>query len=101
VGYTIWYEGTSETPITPEQLAQAQEHAARWTTKLSESAEDYRWDIDDEDDCKISGWTKPGLDELEMEEDVDTLIDAVRTLDGEMDGLEFTVTDDYETEHYP
>lgn len=101
MGYTIWYEGTSETPITPEQLAQANAHAAEWTTKLSKTAERYAWEIDGEDDCKISGWTKPGLDEDDMEEDVETLIAAVRTLDSEMEGVTFTVTDDYETEHYP
>lgn len=101
MGYTIWYEGRSEAPITEAQLAQANASAAAWTKKLSDSAEDYAWEIDGDDECVMSGWTKPSMDDDEMEDDVDTLIEAVRALDEQMEGIAFTVTDDYDTEHYP
>lgn len=101
MGYTVWYEGLSETPITPEQLAIARQNAAKWTTKLSDTAESYAWDIDDDDDCKLSGSTKPSLDMDELDDDVDTIVAAVAELDQALDGVELTVTDDHETDLYP
>ena len=100
MGYTVWYKGVSEHPITGAQLDAARANAAEWTDRLSDTAEGYEWSIDDDDDCAISGYTKPGLDD-DMDEDVELLVQAVSALAAKLPALSFTVSDDYDSELYP
>jgi len=98
MGYTLYYEGTSEIPLTPEEREALKEHEARWNRRLSSTSEDYSYSVTDRG-RDLRGCTKPGRDDA-MDEDVETITDAVEELDRRLPNFQFTVTDDYETVHY-
>lgn len=100
MGYSIYYQGTSQKSITAEERSIISKNVAKWNDKLSESSEDYAWTYSD-DGCQITGFTKPGMDDEDMDEDLEVLVSAVRELQQSLPSIEFTVTDDFDFEHFP
>ena len=100
MGYTVYYQGCSDTPLTPEQRKIVTANVAKWSVRLSESAEDYSWEYED-DGCQLSGFTKPGMDADDMDADINVLIAAVRELQAALQNVKFTVSDDYDLELFP
>ncbi|MEC7987048.1 MAG: hypothetical protein VX278_17900 [Myxococcota bacterium] len=100
MGYTLYYNGSSETPITDAQRAVIAANVETWSAKLSEESEAYMWEVS-EDGLELSGWTKPSSDDDEMEEDMEVIVSAVRDLQKALPDVRFTVTDDFEMEHFP
>ncbi len=100
MGYTICYEGASETPLTAAQRAIVQANVEEWQPKLSDDAEGYAWSFS-EDGCMLSGLTKPGMDEDDMDQDIEVLVSAVRALQAALPSVQFTVSDDFDMPLFP
>ena len=100
MGYSIYYQGISPQKITDEERHIVTKNVEKWNEKLSESSEDYAWSYSD-DGCQMNGFTKPGNDDEDMDEDLEVLVSAVRELQQLLPSIEFTVTDDFDFEHFP
>ncbi len=93
MGYTIFYEGRSEYPLTDDEHAKLHENVLVWDTRLSEVSEDYGFTYSD-GTRRLSGSTKIGYSETEESHDLDMLLYAIEELDQILPGYHFTVHDD-------
>ena len=100
MGYSIYYQGTSPQKITDEERSIISKNVLKWNEKLSESSEAYAWVFSD-DGCQMTGFTKPGLNDDDMDEDLEVLVSAVGALQKALPSIRFTVTDDFDFEHFP
>jgi len=100
MGYTLHYQATGPHPLDDDVLERLNAHASEVTDGLSETAEDFSWRVDD-GGTKVWGWTKPGLDMMDMEMDVDTITAAMSTVAELLPGWKVTLTDDFDSELYP
>ena len=100
MGYTLYYNGSSETPLSDAQRAMVAANVEKWNVKLSDNAEGYVWEYS-EDGLELSGWSKPSFDDDEMDSDMNVIVSAVRALQKALPGVRFTVTDDFDMEHFP
>jgi len=100
MGYTLAYNGSSDTPLTQEQRAIVAANVEEWSVQLSENCEAYEWEYAEEG-CELSGLTKPSYDDDEMDSDMDVILSAVRALQKSLPNIRFTVTDDFDMELFP
>ena len=67
---------------------------------LSELTEAYAWFFFD-DGSQMTGFTNPGLNDDDMDEDLEVLVSAVDALQKALPSIRFTATDDFDFEHFP
>ena len=49
----------------------------------------------------MTGFTNPGLNDDDMDEDLEVLVSAVDALQKALPSIRFTATDDFDFEHFP
>ncbi|MFO0548407.1 MAG: hypothetical protein U0271_08480 [Polyangiaceae bacterium] len=96
MGYTVYYEGRSKSPLTQADQALITRNTEQFAANMSDESEGYGWDIG-KDGLSMSGATKPALDDPEMETDIQVLVDAVTALSRALPHVTFRVTDDFES----
>lgn len=93
MGWTVYYQGSSETPITDEERNILEGHVGVWTKKLEKGSEPYAWKIGD-DGKALSGSTKIHFSEDDRGDFV-TVIRATQELERLLPRFRFLVSDDY------
>jgi hypothetical protein len=93
MGWTVYYEGKADGPITDEERTILDQHVATWSPQLNEGSEAYDWKLEDEGRA-LSGFTKIHYSSDDQADFV-TLIRAAQELEGLLPRFRFLVSDDY------
>jgi hypothetical protein len=93
MGWTVYYRGEADAPITDNERQVLARHVETWTAKLHEGSEAYGWKVED-GGTKLSGYTKIQYSEDDQGDYV-TLIRAAQELEGLLPRFRFLVSDDY------
>lgn len=93
MGWTVYYRGQADSPITDAERALLDRHVAAWSPKLHDGSEDYAWEVRD-DGATLSGFTKIQSSDDDQADFV-TLIRAAQELETLLPRFRFLVSDDY------
>ncbi len=93
MGWTVYYRGQADSPITDAEKQILAGHVAEWTAKLHEGSEGYGWR--EEDDGKLlTGFTKVQSSEDDQADYV-TVVRATQEIEELLPRFAFLVSDDF------
>lgn len=93
MGWTVYYEGHTDDPISDGERATLAAHTAEWTARLHDGCESYAW-REEQSGRVIRGMTKV-QGSSDDQADFATIVRATQELETLLDRFEFTISDDY------
>ena len=93
MGWTVYYQGEADSPITDDERELLAGHVAEWSPQLDEGSEPYAW-REEADGRRLVGFTKI-QSSADDQGDFVTLIRATQDLEQRLPRFKFLVSDDY------
>jgi hypothetical protein len=93
MGWTVYYSGEAESPLTDEERSMLAAHVATWTTKLHDRCEPYAWS-EEAKGLVIRGMTKVAAS-TDDQGDFVAVVRATQELETLLPRFESVISDDY------